>query len=131
MCDTYHNLINDLNNTNQSVYAIEMTPIFHDKLVTEMGCDKRLLEINGLPIIFIHGANIDYKFIDIEQYRLRVKHNEILRIYERLYKRLLIIINGGYKIKDAQKIQDTIIVDLKKFVKRLNTIEEQILTKCW
>ena len=126
MRDIHHNLVKELNNNMGSVSAIEMTPAFHMELMRSMEAKTPALEINGIPIIFVHGDNQEYKFLDSRQYRLRIRHNDILGLYDSAYKRLSLIINRGYMIAEGELLQDSLVCDLKKFVKRLDTIEQQI-----
>lgn len=105
--------------------AIEMPPRFHTLLCLELGVDfTTLRSYEGLPIVFISGGEVNV--LNSEQYRLREKYNEILRIYKRKYNEYINFINNKNKFVNVAFRSDSLLDELGRLSERLIKIEEQI-----
>lgn len=116
--------------------AIEMTPRLHLQIVHELihdyGGNKDIaLGMNGLsfmniPLVFVHGDGDYCKVLNADLYRLRLKHSNLLGIYNEKYTRLKIFISNGYKIENSNSAQFNQTAELERLVFRLNQIEQQM-----
>ena len=119
------------------VAAIEMSPRMHLKLVHEMiqNCgdiEDIALGMNGLsfmdlPILFVHEGEDYLKILDKELHRLRLKHTNLLGIYNEKYNRLKVFISNGYKIENSNASQFSQTAELESLVYRLNQIDKTML----
>lgn len=128
---------NEVINSSFEVAAIEMTPRLHLQLVHELvssgdenDCFK--LSMNGLffmslPILFVHGDKDYYKLLNNDLHKLRIKHSNLLGIYNEKYNRLKVFISNGYKIENSNSAQFNQTAELESLVFRLNQIEGQML----
>lgn len=133
-------LIKKLSDNLQAIHwevgAIEMSPQFHMQLLAELiavqasgGNDS--IEFNdlvfmGIPIVFIHESSDYFKMLNKEQYKLRIKYNNLLRIYQEKYSQLKIFINHSYKIENAIATEGAHLNELNNLVGRLNHLNDQI-----
>jgi len=116
--------------------AIEMSPQFHMQLIGELVDIKEgeVLERVGfspdkfcnLPIIFVQNDKDYFKILNKEQYKLRIKYNDLLRIYRNKYGSLKIYINHSYKIENSIATEGLHLKELSNLVFRLNNLEHQI-----
>lgn len=110
---------------NDCAAAIEMSPKFHALLCLELGVDfTTLTSYEGLPIVFIPSGEV--AVINGEQYKLREKYNEILRIYKGKYGEYKNFINNKYKFVNMAFMSDMLISELSRLSGRLINIEMQI-----
>lgn len=119
------------------VAAIEMSPRMHLKLIHEISsnCEEiKNFEIgmNGLsfmdlPILFVHEDEDYLKLLDKELHRLRLKHTNLLGIYNEKYNRLKVFISNGYKIENSNSSQFSQTAELESLVYRLNQIDKTML----
>ena len=118
--------------SNDSLAAIEMSPLFHLRLAAEIANaqDERVEEFGlsfaGVPIIFTHEKDDYCVFLNIQQYKLRQRFNEILRIYNHRYIVFRTIISNPYKINSSDNSQFSHINDIENLSKRLRKIDQQI-----
>lgn len=125
-------LSDEIMNCGFEVAAVEMSPQFHLQFMRELvidldpsrgTTDKLFLNI---PIIFVHGDNEHYQLLNSEQYKLRIKYNDLLGIYNEKYNMTKVFISNGYKIENSHTTQFSQIKELENIVFRLNQLEKQI-----
>lgn len=129
-------LADQLHSIDWEAEAIEMSPHFHMQLIGELIDIKEgeVLESVGfsankfcnLPIIFVHNEKDYFKILNKEQYKLRLKYNDLLRIYRNKYGSLKIYINHSYKIENCIATEGLQLSNLSNLVSRLNNLEQQI-----
>ena len=84
-------LSDEIMNCGFEVAAVEMSPQFHLRFMRELvidldpssGTTDRLFL--NIPIIFVHGDNEHYQLLNSEQYKLRIKYNDLLINYNKKY----------------------------------------------
>lgn len=114
------------------VAAVEMSPQFHLRFMRELvidldpssGTTDRLFL--NIPIIFVHGDSEHYQLLNSEQYKLRIKYNDLLINYNKKYNMTKVFISNGYKIENSHTAQFNQIKELENLVFRLNQLEQQI-----
>lgn len=131
-------IADEVGNSAFEVVAIEMTPRLHLQLVHELVNDSGLMRepdqaMNGLsfmnlPILFVHGDSDYYKLLNKDLHKLRIKHTDLLGIYNEKYNRLKNIISNSYKIENSNSAQFNQTAELESLVFRLNQIEQQMIT---
>lgn len=105
--------------------AIEMPPKIHTLLSLELGvdfCDLRYFE--GLPIVFISSG--EPNILNSDQYKMRVKYNEILGIYKEKYREYINFINNKNKFVNFDFRAGALLSELTRLSDRLVRIENQI-----
>ena len=129
-------LADEIASSSFEVVAIEMTPRLHLQLVHELvnsnGAVGELdVAVNGLsfmnlPIFFVHGDSDYYKLLNKELHKLRIKHTDLLGIYNEKYNRLKVFISNSYKIENTNTAQFNQMTELESLVQRLNQTEEKM-----
>ncbi len=119
------------------VVAIEMTPRRHLQLVHELVNSNGAMSepdqaMNGLsfmnlPILFVHGDSDYYKLLNKDLHKLRIKHTDLLGIYNEKYNRLKVFISNSYKIENSNSAQFNQTAELESLVLRLNQIEQKMV----
>ena len=125
-------LSDEIMNCGFEVAAVEMSPQFHLRFMRELvidldpssGTTDRLFL--NIPIIFVHGDNEHYQLLNSEQYKLRIKYNDLLINYNKKYNMTKVCISNGYKIENSHTAQFNQIKELENLVFRLNQLEQQI-----
>lgn len=116
------------------VVAIEMSPRLHLNFVRELllsvgdcndSCSSDRMFL-GLPILFVHGDDSHYQLLDSNQYKIRVKYNELLKTYSEKYNRMNVFINGVDKMRNPVSMHQDELLYLKSLVERLDNLQLQI-----
>lgn len=113
------------------VAAIEMSPRFHFGFVQMLGMANPLTGVllhqyQGLPVVLVHGDGDYFEVLNDQQYRLRLKHNELLKIYNEKYMNFRNFINGAYKITNIDTTKNNQLDELNRLCDRLASLEQQI-----
>jgi len=113
------------------VAAIEMSPRFHFGFVQMLGETNPLSGVllhqyQGLPVVIAHGDGDHCEVLNDQQYRLRLKHNELLKMYNEKYMNYRNFINGSYKIINIDTTKNNQLDELNRLCARLSSLEQQI-----
>lgn len=129
-------LADEIRQSDFCVAGIEMSPEFHLRLIYE---NQNLVEksddiqqcnidrtVCDVPILFVGVDGEYYKLLNAEQYRQRVKLNDLLRIYGKKYANFKVFINHKDKIKNGELEQIKLLESMRDLVKRIDQSEIKI-----